>query len=128
MNDQHVASYLLAKPCTSLDYPFGPDVRVFRLDGKMFALLSLVPLKYSQSDGPRHWWLNLKCEPHEALLLRELFAAVLPAYHMNKAHWNSVILDASVPDGELRRMMDNSYQLVLASLPKKRQAAINLHL
>ncbi|WP_425055080.1 MmcQ/YjbR family DNA-binding protein [Pseudomonas abyssi] len=99
---------LLAKPEAELDYPFGPDAAVFKVQGKMFALL------YQRGGSD---CVNLKCDPHEAVGLRDLFAAVTPGYHMNKRHWNSVRLDGSVPDGELQRMIDQSYTLVVRGLP-----------
>ncbi len=62
--------------------------------------------------------INLKCDPEEAQILREIFPSVLPGYHMNKTHWNTILLDGSVPSGELKRMIDNSYALVTGSLSK----------
>jgi len=75
----------------------------------MFATLS-------ESGG--HWRMNLKCEPLEAMMLRDVFEAVLPGYHMNKAHWNTIILDGSIPASEIERMIDNSYQLVVKGLTR----------
>ncbi|MCC2615790.1 MmcQ/YjbR family DNA-binding protein [Aestuariibacter halophilus] len=103
-----VLDYLLSKPDSEQCYPFGPDVAVFKVGGKMFATLS------SDKDGQAS--VNLKCEPHQALLLRELFRAVVPGYHMNKKHWNTVTIDGSVPAGEVQRMIDHSYALVVSSL------------
>jgi len=99
---------LLAKPEAELDYPFGPDAAVFKVQGKMFALLF-------QRGGSE--CVNLKCDPIEAVGLRDLFAAVSPGYHMNKRHWNTVRLDGSLPDGELQRLIDQSYALVVKGLP-----------
>ncbi len=101
--------YLLGKPEAIEDYPFGPDVAVMKVRGKMFATLS-------QSDGEGR--MNLKCDPDQALALRDIFPAVIPGYHMNKKHWNTVRLDGSIPEGELTRMIDHSYALVVRSLPK----------
>jgi len=101
--------YLLGKPEAIEDYPFGPDVAVMKVRGKMFATLS-------ESDGEGR--MNLKCDPDQAQALRDIFAAVLPGYHMNKKHWNTVLLDGSIPVGELRRMIDHSYALVVRGLPK----------
>ncbi|KGD65422.1 hypothetical protein Y5S_01315 [Alcanivorax nanhaiticus] len=101
--------YLLGKPEAIEDYPFGPDVAVMKVRGKMFATLSL-------SDGEGR--MNLKCDPDQALALRDIFPAVIPGYHMNKKHWNTVLLDGSIPEGELSRMIDHSYALVVRSLPK----------
>jgi predicted DNA-binding protein (MmcQ/YjbR family) len=91
------------------DYPFGDEVAVFKVGGKMFALVSL--------DG-EPGVVNLKCDPALALQLREQYAAVRPGYHQNKRHWNSVDLDGSLDAEELRGMVQHSYDLVVASLPK----------
>jgi len=72
--------------------------------------------------------MNLKCDPDEAVMLRDIFPSVIPAYHMNKSQWNSIILDGSIPKGEIERMMDNSYMLVVSKMTKKDQASIFLHL
>ncbi len=101
--------YLLGKPEALEDYPFGPDLAVMKVRGKMFATLS-------QSEGQGR--MNLKCDPDQALALRDIFPAVLPGYHMNKKHWNTVCLDGSIPLGELQRMMDHSYALVVKGLPR----------
>lgn len=102
--------YLLGKPEALEDYPFGPDVAVMKVRDKMFATLS-----EEQGEGR----MNLKCDPDQALALRDIFPAVLPGYHMNKKHWNTIKLDASIPDGEIERMIDHSYALVVGGLPKK---------
>ncbi|WP_221800682.1 MmcQ/YjbR family DNA-binding protein [Oceanobacter mangrovi] len=101
--------YLAARPEAVEDYPFGPDARVFKIAGKMFALLMH---RHGQDC------VNLKCDPQEAIELRDVFAAVQPGYHMNKKHWNTVVLDGSLPQGEIERMIDNSYALVVKTLPK----------
>ncbi len=81
----------------------------------MFATL----VERAAPDGQLCWQMNLKCDPHEALILRDIFSAVIPGYHMDKRHWNTVILDGSVPQGELQRFIDNSYLLVVNKLPVK---------
>ena len=101
--------YILSKPDAVLDYPFGPDVAVPKIRGKMFATLG-------EEDGIGR--MNLKCDPEEAIFLRDTFESVLPGYHMNKVHWNTLVLDASIPNGEIERMIDNSYALVVKSLKK----------
>jgi len=127
MDYKACGEYLLAKPKTIEDYPFGPDVAVYKVVGKMFATLAIG--KDKADDGEiKHWWMNLKCEPAEASMLRDIFPAVIPGYHMNKAHWNTVILDGSIPKGEIERMIDNSYMLVVSKMTKKEQASILLHL
>ena len=70
--------------------------------------------------------MNLKCDPEQALALRDIFTAVVPGYHMNKAHWNTVILDGSIPRGEIERMIDHSYGLVVKGLPKAQRTALEI--
>jgi predicted DNA-binding protein (MmcQ/YjbR family) len=92
------------------DYPFGDDVAVFKVGGKMFALVMLT----GQPGG-----VNLKCDPDWALELRDRYEAVRPGYHANKRHWNTVELDGTVEDEDLREMIDHSYELVVRALPKR---------
>jgi predicted DNA-binding protein (MmcQ/YjbR family) len=115
--------YLLAKPETSLYYPFGDDVKVFRVKSKMFATLALNKMGKNNNEK-QCWWLNLKCDPVEAIMLRDIFPSVIPGYHMNKRLWNTVILDGSIPQGEIERMMDNSFMLVVSKMAKKDQKSI----
>ena len=107
MNYDDAREYLLGKPEAVEDFPFGPDVAVMKIAGKMFATLV---------SGRDHARMNLKCDPHEALMLRDIFESVRPGYHMNKRHWNTVVLDGSIPPGEIQRMIDNSYALVVKGL------------
>ena len=106
---QRVKAYLLAKPEAWEDFPFRLDVAVYKVKKKMFATLAA-------DDGA--WTMNLKCDPEQALMLRDVFEAVIPGYHMNKAHWNTIILDESIPPGEIERMIDHSYGLVVKGLRK----------
>lgn len=117
MNYVDVRQYLNSKPGAQEDFPFGPDALVMKVSGKMFALL------FERAGVPQ---VNLKCDPHEAAMLRDIFPAVLPGYHMNKKHWNTVLLDGSVPEGELQRMIDASWRLVVAGLPKRARDAFAL--
>ena len=112
--------YLLSKPEATEDFPFGPDVNVYRVKNKMFA--TLAPARDSE-----HYWMNLKCDPQEAIMLRDIFDAVIPGYHMNKQNWNTIILDGSVPRGEIERMIDNSYALIVKSLKKVDRMQLELH-
>jgi predicted DNA-binding protein (MmcQ/YjbR family) len=96
------------------DYPFGDGVAVFKVGGRMFALVSL--------DGDPGS-VNLKCDPGLALELRAVYAAVRPGYHQNKRHWNTVELDGSIEDDELREMIDHSYELV-RRLPRAQQSRL----
>jgi predicted DNA-binding protein (MmcQ/YjbR family) len=98
-----------AKPGAVEDYPFGDEVAVFKLAGRMFALVSL---------GLPPGSVSLKCDPDLAAGLRARYAAITPGYHLNKRHWNTVELDGSVPGGELLELIDHSYELVVARLPR----------
>ena len=109
--------YLLDKPESLESYPFGDDIPVFKVKNKVFAILGI-----KGSVGQ----LNLKCDPDEALSLRDIFEAVIPGYHMNKKHWNTVILDGSIPEGEIERMIDNSYSLVVRGLKKLERQGLEL--
>ena len=115
MDYRQAKDYLLGKPEALEDYPFYPDVMVPKVRGKMFATLS-------ERNGIAE--MNLKCDPDEALALRDIFSAVTPGYHMNKKHWNTVVLNGSIPDNEIRRMIDNSYLLVVKNLPKNARVAL----
>jgi predicted DNA-binding protein (MmcQ/YjbR family) len=103
--------YCLAKPRVTEGTPFGETVLVFKIGGKMFALASLDELPTT---------VNLKCDPDLALDLRDRYEQITPGYHMNKRHWNTVEIDGGIPDAELRKMIDHSYDLVARSLPKSR--------
>ena len=103
--------YCLSKPRATEGTPFGPDVLVFKVAGKMFALAALNELPTT---------VNLKCDPDWALELRDRYEQVRPGYHMNKKHWNTVEIEGSIPDAELRKMIDHSYDLVVETLPKSR--------
>jgi predicted DNA-binding protein (MmcQ/YjbR family) len=109
MNAQQARDYLLQQPEAWEDYPFGPDVAVFKITSKMYATLGY------ENDLAR---INLKCDPDEAQFLRDMFEAVQPGYHMNKRHWNTVLLDGSIPTGEVERMIDSSYTLVVKGMSK----------
>jgi predicted DNA-binding protein (MmcQ/YjbR family) len=133
MNDttsEQAQAYLLSKPETILSYPFGDEVKVFKVKNKVFATLShgqTAKSATASDEAKTHFWMNLKCDPDEALILRDIFAAVIQGYHMNKKWWNSVILDGSMPKGEVERMMDNSYRLVVSGMTKKDQQSILIH-
>ncbi len=93
-------------------FPFGPDAMVYKVAGKMFGLI------YQKDEVLR---LNLKCDPEHAQELRHIFSSVIPGYHMNKKHWNTVLLNGELPKGEIERQIDHSYQLVVNKLPKKQR-------
>ena len=130
MDNTQVKRYLLDKIEACIYHPFGPDVSVFKVKNKMFATLSLGKGNEKGTNGKMagHYCINLKCDRDEAVILRDIFPAIIPGYHMNKSQWNTVILDGSIPHGEIERMIDNSYLLVVSKLPKKEQESILLHL
>jgi len=103
--------YCLSKPRATEGTPFGPDILVFKFSGKMFALAALNKVPTT---------VNLKCDPDLALELRDRYDQVTPGYHMNKKHWNTVVIEGGIPDPELRKMIDHSYDLVAKGLPKSR--------
>ncbi|MCK4622063.1 MAG: MmcQ/YjbR family DNA-binding protein [Desulfuromonadales bacterium] len=109
MDFETLRNYLLAKAGAMEDFPFDDKTLVIKVGGKMFALLGL-------NEEPLR--VNLKCDPLKAEVLRQRYPAVLPGYHMNKRHWNTVVLDGSVPEEEVLAMIDESYELVVKGLPK----------
>jgi predicted DNA-binding protein (MmcQ/YjbR family) len=104
-----------AKPGSAEDYPFGDEVAVFKVAGRMFALVSL-----GQAPGS----VSLKCDPGLAADLRGRYAAITPGYHLNKRHWNTVTLDGSVPEEEVLELVDHSYDLVLAGLTRTQRSTV----
>lgn len=107
--------YCLSKPGVTEDTPFGPDTLVFKVMNKMFAVTGI----------DKYEFVNLKCAPERALELREQWPGIKPGWHMNKQHWNSVYVDGSVPDNLIKELTDHSYQLIVASLPKKVRDELN---
>ena len=112
MNAAELERLVRALPSVTSDYPFGPDTQVFRVEGKIFALVF-------QRKG--QLCVNLKCEPGQAQQLRDAFDCVQPGYHMNKRHWNTVALDGSLPAGEIARQIEHSWDCVVAGLPASRR-------
>ena len=104
-----------AKPGSAEDYPFGDGAAVFKVAGRMFALVSL---------GPAPGSVSLKCDPRLAEDLRTRYAAITPGYHLNKRHWNTVELDGSVPDEELLDLIDHSYDMFVACLTKAQRYSL----
>ncbi|GAA5315828.1 MAG: MmcQ/YjbR family DNA-binding protein [Candidatus Pelagadaptatus aseana] len=123
MNFEQAHRYFLSKPEATEDFPFYPDVPVFKIRGKMFGLLSYGSKGKANAEIAR---MNLKCDPEQALTLRFFFDAVKPGYHMNKKHWNTVMLDGSVPEYDLRQMIDHSYALVVKGLKKSERRSLEL--
>ena len=122
MNYQELLKILSAKPEADQCYPFYPDVPVFKIKGKVFAIASL-------RNGKAQ--VNLKCSPDQSEVLRMLFDSVVPGYHMNKKHWNTVFIDSElpaskVPDYEIERMIDHSYGLVVKGLKASQRKSLEL--
>ena len=106
---ESLKKYCSKKPGSKEDYPFDHETLVFKVISKMYALVS-------ETDNPLR--INLKCDPEQAQVLRSMHDNIIPGYHMNKEHWNTVILDDSLPDELVYRMIDESYDLVVAGLKK----------
>lgn len=102
MNIEEIRLFCLSLTDATESLPFGPDNVVFKVNNKMFALLNLV-------NGN----MNLKCNPEQAIELREQYTGVIPGYHMNKVHWNTILPDGSVSKALLIQFITNSYNLVL---------------
>jgi len=115
MDFNHLRNYLLSKKGTTEELPFGPDALVFKVMGKIFAIVAY-------QDNPLR--ISLKCDPEHAEALRAMYRAVTPGYHLNKNHWNTVILDNSIPESELFQMIDDSYQLIVKRLKKADQVKL----
>jgi predicted DNA-binding protein (MmcQ/YjbR family) len=115
VNAKELRQHCLSFSDAAETFPFGPENAVFKVAGKIFALSRLAgsPLRVS-----------LKCEPGLAEQLREAHAAVLPGYHLNKRHWNTVIIDGSLPDQMVKDMIEDSYDLVVSKLPRARRTAL----
>ena len=104
-----------AQPGATEGYPFDMDTLVFRVMGKIFALTN-------EASLPER--VTLKCEPDLALALRDQFAGVVPGYHTNKRHWNTVYLDADIPTDEIESMIDHSYERVVQGLRRSEREAL----
>ena len=114
MNIEDFRDYCMAKPGVIEETPFGPETLVLKVGGKIFAL----------TDIDTFGSINLKCDPERAIELREAHDYVMPGYHMNKKHWNTVLVGTGAPESQLRNLIDHSYELVLASFPKAVKAAM----
>jgi predicted DNA-binding protein (MmcQ/YjbR family) len=110
MNIETLREYCLSKPDTEETLPFGPDTLVFKVEGKVFLLVGLDEEQLS---------FNVKCDPDKAIELREEYACVLPGYHMNKKHWNTIVVDGTVSSKQLKEWIDGSYELVSQKKKKK---------
>lgn len=112
MNFKELEKYIMSKPNVTFDYPFDEKVRVYRIGEKIFVL--------TEENSPL--WINLKCDPIYALELRSLYDGVTSGYHMNKKHWNTVVVEKSDVDEEsTKELIDHSFDLVFGKLPKKKR-------
>ncbi len=113
MNIEEYRSYCLAKKGVTEEFPFDNETLVFKVAGKIFALTNVTTFAS----------INLKCDPEKAVELRDQYPAVLSGYHMNKKHWNTILLDGSIPSKLLQTWIDESYNRVVNSLPKRERAS-----
>jgi predicted DNA-binding protein (MmcQ/YjbR family) len=114
MNIESYRAYCLSKKGVTEEFPFGEDVLVYKVMGKLFALTDLEKFES----------INLKVDPEIGEELREKYASVQPGYHMNKKHWITVLMDGSIPDKLIRRWTDDSYDLVVSKLTKSQKSAL----
>lgn len=103
MDHKTVEEYLLSMPNSKLDYPFGKDAAVYKVKDKMFAIIA---------EGSNPVKISLKCDPQLSVLLREKYESVMPGYHLNKIHWNTIILSGQLPWEEIQGLIRHSYELV----------------
>ena len=116
MNFKEMDHYMMSKQGVTFDYPFDEKVRVYRINEKMFALTS--------EEKPIH--VNLKCDPIYSLELRTIYEGITAGYHMNKKHWNTVIVeDSDVDEETVRELIDHSYELVYKKLTKKQREIVD---
>ena len=115
MNIDELKRYCAVKNESQETYPFGPDTIVFKVSGKIYALVGL-------DEQPLR--INLKCDPSQAQILRSMHDNILPGYHMNKEHWNTIIIDETIPDELICQLIDESYNLIVQKMTRKKQNAI----
>ena len=109
MNIENIRDYCLKKKYVTESFPFDETTLVFKVHNKMFALIDIEDKQF----------INLKCDPDRAIQLREEFSEITPGYHMNKKLWNSVSITGSLKDQFIMELIDDSYDLIFAGLPKK---------
>ena len=112
MTLDRLLDHCLSKPNVEETFPFGPDILVLKVHGKVFLLipLNVHPIQF-----------NAKCDPERAINLREEYASIIPGYHMNKKHWNTIILDGTIPSSLILELVDHSYELVISSVKGKKK-------
>lgn len=114
MNIEEYRDFCLSLKSATESFPFGDDTLVMKVQDKVFSLAGLEP----------PFSFNVKCDPDKALELREKYPDVLPGYHMNKRHWNTINVTGAIPDEKLKEWISDSYQLIVAALPKKLQQGL----
>lgn len=110
MDIETLREHCISKPGVEETFPFGPDTLVYKVNGKIFLITGL---------DEEQLTFNVKCDPDLAIELREQFDCVQPGYHMNKKHWNTIVVDGSVPNRKLTEWIDHSYQLIAGKAPQK---------
>jgi predicted DNA-binding protein (MmcQ/YjbR family) len=115
MDIESLRNYCLSKAAAEETLPFGPDTLVYKVGGKIFLICSMnaEPLQF-----------NVKCDPEKVIELRERYECVQPGYHMNKKHWNTIVVDGTVSNSMLKEWIDDSYELIVDSLPAKAKAQL----
>jgi len=115
MNIESFRNYCISKKGVTEEFPFDSQTLVFKVMGKMFALTDI-----DLFEG-----INLKCDPIRSIELRETYSAIKPGFHMNKYHWNTIDIDGTLPDKCIEELIDHSYNLVIAKLPKQLKAELH---
>ena len=118
MNGEQARSYFPSLPAAIEDFPFRPETPVFKIEYTMFGFL-----RHKEGVGN----ITLNCRPDEAMIMRDIFESVIPGYHMNKDHWNTVILDGGVPQEEIESMIDTSYSLVVQNSRKSDRLSLEIN-
>ncbi len=106
MDHKAIEEYLLSMPNARLDYPFGKEAAVYKVNDKMFAIIA---------EGSKPLKISLKCDPQLAEVLREKYESVMPGYHLNKKHWNTILLSGQLPLEEVQGLIVHSYDLVVGN-------------
>ncbi len=114
MNIEELREYCLSKKGATESFPFDETTLVFKVMDRMFALTDL--------EGDLS--INLKCDQGKAIELRERYATIIPGYHMNKKHWNTILIDGSIPDSLIFSWIDHSYELVIKGLSQKKRMGL----
>ncbi len=119
MTLEELKNYCLSLNGCTIDFPFDADTMVFRVANKMFLLTDISKENLS---------INVKCDPQLAIILREEYKSCIPGYHMNKTHWNTIILNEEIDDDKVKEFILHSYALIYNSLPKKLRISLDLHI